>query len=256
MRTYEEYEEILKLWELGISKKRISVVMQIPRRTVIDCIQRYGSMKGLEENRERASRSKPDEVLARIRDPQNVQVQQAYAYLLGIYLGDGSIVVNRKVYRLRVTLDKKYPNIINTCMQAIQTVLPENKVGLVAREGCYDVSCHHKFWPDLFPQHGEGAKHLRQIKLEEWQLQIVDKYPLEFFRGLFHSDGSRDRNVVKGREYPRYAFTNLSQDIRQLYCYTCNLLGLHWTVATNGRNINIARRADVEYLDRVVGPKS
>jgi hypothetical protein len=258
MRTYDEYRKILELWERGENKCEIERQTGIPRGTVVDCIKRFRSIKGLEENRERASKSTPDEVLERIRDPLDIQTQQAYAYVLGIYLGDGYIVRNKRVFYLRIALDNDYPNIINTCVQNVQNLLPDNKVNVVrSKQGDWsEVVCTYKFWPDLFPQHGAGSKHLREIRLEEWQLQIVDRYPLEFFKGLYHSDGCRETNIVKGKNYPRYAFTNFSQDIRQLFCYTCNLLGLHWTVASNGRNINIAKRLDVEYLDRVVGPKS
>ena len=258
MRTYEEYREILTLWEAGTNKKAISRMTGIPRPTVRDCIERYGSLQGLEDNRERASRSTPDEVLNRIQDSENVEVQQAYAYLLGLYLGDGEISRSKahRVYRLRVALDQKYPDIIQCCICAIETLLPNNKVSIVQAIGCVIVSCYHKFWPSIFPQDGEGRKHEREIKLEEWQLQIVDAYPLEFFRGLYHSDGSRDKNVVKGKEYPRYSFRNFSKDIQRLFCLSCNLLGLHWTVASNGTSINVSKRKDVAYLDSVIGPKS
>ncbi|MEO8606988.1 MAG: helix-turn-helix domain-containing protein [Chloroflexota bacterium] len=52
MREYEEYHQILALWELGIAKKRIAITLNIPRATVRDCIERYRSVKGLQENRE------------------------------------------------------------------------------------------------------------------------------------------------------------------------------------------------------------
>ncbi len=251
--TYEE-ELILRFWSegknisqiariLGISKSRVNLVFTLNQICSVNLIQH--------DVKNNTSALIPSEL-----NPQNSRTHIAYAYLLGLYLGDGDISRNRNVYRLRITLDLKYPNIIADCKKSIETILPNNKVGIVKAVGCVNVSCHHKFWPDLFPQHGDGRKHNREIKLEEWQFKIIDSYPLEFFRGLFHSDGSRDKNVVKGKEYPRYAFTNLSQDIRQLFCHVCDLLGLHWTVASNGRNINIAKRADVEYLDGVVGPKS
>jgi hypothetical protein len=51
----------------------------------------------------------------------------------------------------------------------------------------------------LFPQHGTGKKHTRPISLEDWQERIVNSFPLEFFRGLYHSDGSRFSNVVNGK---------------------------------------------------------
>lgn len=264
MREYDEYQQILELWESGMAKKRIAITLGIPRGTVIDCIKRYGNLDGLEEQKVRASRSAPDEILRPISDPQNDQLQKAYAYVLGIYLGDGYIVRNARVYYLRIALDDRYPNLIHYCVEKIQILLPENKVNILhSKQGNYvEVICTYKFWPDLFPQHGEGMKHTREIKLEAWQQAIVETYPLECFRGLYHSDGSRFSNIVKGKDYPRYQFTNLSDDICQLFCEMCDRLGIHWTMKhrrareiDRATDILISRREDVEYLDSVVGPK-
>lgn len=150
MRTYEEYKEILELWEMGTPKKTIGLYLGIPRATVRDCIQ-----------------------------------------------------------------------------------------------------------------HSGGLKHERAIVLAQWQQYIVDAFPLEFFRGLYHSDGSRSRNIVIDKDYPRYSLTNTSEDIARLFCDTCDRLGIHWTpkyhTSKHGyavSNIFISRRKDVEYLDRAVGPKA
>ena len=264
MRTYEEYHRILTLWEAGENKLGIERITGIPRATVRDCINRYGSIAGLEANRDRASRSKPDEVLKRIKNTQDIAIQKAYAYLLGIYLGDGYIVRNERVYFLRIFLGSVYPDIIQFCAKAINVILPENKVNVLKQKhaNCVEVICSHKFWPEILPQSGTGRKHNRVIILEEWQQQIVDTYPLEFFRGLYHSDGSRFSNVVKGKDYPRYQFTNHSDDIRKLFCDTCDKLGIHWTVkyrkslGESATDIFISKHKDVEYLDQVVGPKS
>jgi hypothetical protein len=82
----------------------------------------------------------------------------------------------------------------------------------------------------------------------------VDAYPLALLRGLYHSDGSRSRNVVKGKDYPRYLFANESPGIRALFCQACDRLHLHWTIA-NRRNVCVSRREDVAFLDQVLGPK-
>jgi hypothetical protein len=264
MRDYNEYHQILELWERGIAKKRIAITLGIPHATVRDCIERYSDLKGLQENRDRASKSTPDEVLLRICDTDNVVCQQAYAYVLGMYLGDGNITKVRDVYRIRITLDARYPNIIKSCSEALQTLLPENQIGMVerfyrGRLSCIDVSCFYKFWPELLPQHGIGKKHEREIQLVDWQQLIVNAYPLDFFRGLYHSDGSRFSNVVNGTDYPRYQFTNLSDQIRQMFCQTCEKLGLNWTTkAHHGRitDIFISKREDVAFLDHHIGPKS
>jgi hypothetical protein len=267
MREYDEYRRILELWEMGTTKKRIAINLGIPRATVRNCIYRYGSLKALENNRERASRSTPYEVLDRIQNPENLHIQQVYTYILGIYLGDGNITKVRNVYRIRITLDARYPNIIQKCSDAIQILLPENQIGIVKRYyrnhlSCVDVSCFHKFWPEILPQHGIGRKHNREIALADWQQMIVDTYPLEFFRGLYHSDGSRFSNVVNSKDYPRYQFTNMSDDIRRMFCETCDKLGLHWTLKQRrsqareqATDVFISKRKNVEYLDRVVGRK-
>ena len=54
--------------------------------------------------------------------------------------------------------------------------------------------------------------------------------------------------------YPRYFFSNLSADIRQIFCDHCELLGIRWT-QSNPRNISISHRESVALLDTFVGPK-
>jgi hypothetical protein len=110
----------------------------------------------------------------------------------------------------------------------------------------------------MFPQRGPGRKHRRIIALAAWQVQIVEARPGDFLRGLIHSDGWRGLNRVhvKGRDYayPRYQFSNRSDDIRQLFVYACDVLGVAWRPW--GRyHISVARRDAVELLDEFVGPK-
>ena len=92
---------------------------------------------------------------------------------------------------------------------------------------------YSKHWPCLFPQHGPGRKHTRKIELADWQREIVERYPGDFARGLFHSDGYRGANRVRRNwgggdhwyEYPRYLFTNNSADILWLCGQTLDQLG-------------------------------
>jgi len=107
-----------------------------------------------------------------------------------------------------------------------------------------------------------GKKHERRIALEPWQQEIVDAHPSEFIRGLIHSDGCPITNWTtrtiagerKRYEYPRYFFTNLSTDIRQLYTDTLDKVGVSWKQA-NAYNISDARKASVALMDTHVGPK-
>lgn len=267
MRSYDEYKRILLLWEEGFNKSEIERRTGIPRPTIYDCIKRYGSLHNLITYEQAHEHPILFKILTSEMGGDHRQILEAYAYLFGLYLGDGNIVKARRIYRLRVTLDAKYPGIINRCVQAGQTLLPDNQIGVQNRYredrvNCVDVSIYHKDLLLFFPQHGEGRKHTRKIELEAWQQKIVDTYPLEFFRGLYHSDGSRFNNHVYGRDYPRYQFTNTSSEIAQIFCNTCDQLGLHWTIKSRRNRANIvqdiyiSKRKDVVYLDRVIGPKT
>jgi hypothetical protein len=55
-------------------------------------------------------------------------------------------------------------------------------------------------------------------------------------------------------EYPRYFFSNLSADVREIFCDHCDLLDIRWT-QSNARNISIAHRVSVARMDEFVGPK-
>jgi hypothetical protein len=187
--------------------------------------------------------------------------RDAYSYLLGLYLGDGNIsTMRRGVFRLRITCCNAYPHLMDLCQQALEAVLPGNRVGRQLRTGCTDVMAYSKHWPCLFPQHGPGMKHTRRITLTDWQVAIVREHPKEFLGGLVHSDGCRSINSIRGRNgtryaYPRYEFANVSEDIKALFRSTCHLLGVEWKVM-NHRTISINKRADVAFLDTFIGPKT
>lgn len=134
---------------------------------------------------------------------------KAYSCLLGLYLGDGCISRMGRVWRLRISLDKKYPGIIDCCRHAIDTVMPGQRGSVEPQQkGCVVVSLYSKHWPCLFPQHGPGRKHTRQIRLEPWQQELVDRATEDFIRGLIHSDGCRVVADDRGVKSIRYHFTN------------------------------------------------
>jgi hypothetical protein len=186
---------------------------------------------------------------------------QPYAYLLGLYLGDGCIShTHRGVYSIRVTLDAAYLGIIDECCAALEAIFPTKTAyrGRRRDSNCVDVSMWSKHWPCFIPQHGLGRKHLRPILLTSWQEKIVASNRKSFIRGLIHSDGTRiiatERKGSYVRRAPRYAFSNKSEDIKQLFCESCDTLGIRWTRPSD-RQIAIYRKASVELLDEFVGPK-
>lgn len=179
-----------------------------------------------------------------------------------MYLGDGMLTLApKRVWRLRIVLDEKYPLIIEHCTAAMEHV-SGNKVGRLQKVGCIELFSNWKHWRCAFPQHGPGPKHLRSIELEQWQRHLVQAYPKSFLIGLIHSDGCRAINRVrrplragvKTFEYPRYFFSNASSQIRAMFASTCEEIGVRCGPA-NPRNLTVARSADVAFLDSFIGPK-
>jgi hypothetical protein len=179
----------------------------------------------------------------------------SYAYLLGLYLGDGCISRHaREVYRLRIILDVKYPEIIAGAAAAMADVKGGPAAILKRPQNCVEVYAFWKCWPCLFPQHGPGKKHERLIALTDWQQLLVDRWPEQLVRGLIHSDGCRFQNTGRCNwSWPRYSFSQRSDDIRGIFCQACDRLGVRWTRAD--QTIYVSRKADVAILDGFIGPK-
>jgi hypothetical protein len=241
---------VQQMLELGASDREISRATGVPSNTV-----------GRWRRGTTAAFGEPPMVR-----PWRPADERAYAYLLAMYLGDGCIAVApRSRVLFRVVLDSAYDGIVAECKDAIQAVLPSAGCRAYARRGTNAITVQSSGirWLETFPQHGPGRKHDRRIELEDWQRQIVDAFPRDFLRGLIHSDGCRTVNRFKtklpsGRvaeyAYARYFFSNLSADIRRLFCEYCDRLGIRWT-QSNPRNISVSHRPSVALLDEFVGPK-
>jgi hypothetical protein len=182
-----------------------------------------------------------------------------YAYLLGQYLGDGSIHRAGGSMALRIAGDAQYGGIIEECCTAIERLRGRRPyVRYHQDKRLASIVSYWKSWPCLFPQHGPGRKHTRVIELVAWQESILDAEPGPFLRGLVHSDGWRGVNRVRvgGRHYayPRYQFSNRSADIKRLFTEACDHLGIAWR-PWGPHNVSVARRESVALLDQFVGLK-
>jgi hypothetical protein len=256
VRPDAEFEAVQQLIRAGLNDCAISRATKIPRGTVRDWRHQGDRNARDSQGNERVSgRWAGGECpICGIRSLD----RPWYAYLLGLYLGDGFIAKHhRGVFRLRISLDDRYPAIIEECATAMSIVRGRNSTapGFVQRIGCTEVTSYWKHWPCLFPQHEAGRKHLRPVHLEWWQREIVCGCPERLLRGLIQSDGCRDLNFVNGKSYPRYQFSNESDDIRSIFIDACELLGIHWTTPSY-KVVSVSRRPDVMKLDGFIGPKT
>lgn len=246
MRSVEEFDNVRRLIAAGVNDCAIARLTGIPRPTVRDW------------------RCRPP---TRLRQPVassacgidhdfSALPAAPYCYLLGLYLGDGCISRDRRVWRLRIVLDKTYPAIIGRCRAAIDMLMPGQRAAVRSLpKGCVEVSLYSKHWPCLFPQHGPGRKHNTTIALAPWQQALVNQATEEFILGLIHSDGCRVIANDRGVRSIRYHFSNRSEDIIGLSTAALDTLGIHWTRSTK-YIVSICRKADTARLDEFVGPKT
>jgi hypothetical protein len=243
VRSAEEFNEVQSLIAAGMNDCAIARRTGIPRPTVRDWRRRPPIRLRLPG----ASSS-----CGVLHDFSTLPLA-AYSYLLGLYLGDGCISRNGRVWRLRIILDLKYPAIIERCREAIDVLMPGQRAAVLRLPSrCVEVSLYS---PSLLPQHGPGRKHNRLIRLEPWQEAIVYEATEEFVRGLIHSDGCRVVANDRGVRSIRYHFSNRSEDILGLFTSALDALDIPWTRSTK-YIVSIYRIAATARLDTFIGPKT
>jgi hypothetical protein len=192
-----------------------------------------------------------------------VDPHPTYPYLLGQYLGDGHIAKVNRTTALRIYCCDDYPRIISEVASAMVQVSGSSpNFRQVKGARCTQVQSSTNHWNCMIPQHGPGMKHTRPIVLTGWQRDIVATNPYGLIRGLIQSDGCRAMNTihrtlpsgVRTYSYPRYFFSNVSDDIRGIYTDALDLLGIEWK-QNRWNSISVAKRAAVAALDQFVGPK-
>jgi hypothetical protein len=158
--------------------------------------------------------------------------------------------------------DARYVALIEEVIDLMRRVKPGGSPYTRPGAGCTIITVWWKHWPCLFPQHGPGRKHERELGMTDWQWAIVEEHPAAFLRGLFHSDGCRVNNwatrPVQGRtkryEYPRWQFTNHSAEIIGWCQQALDLVDVPWRMSS-WKTLSVSTREGVALLDELVGPK-
>ena len=254
MYSPEVRRHAVALMEQGISLRSISMSTGISRATLHDWREHPVSVNP----RAFCPRCAPNPVLP--------EPQADYAYLLGLYLGDGCISLagarDKRVWKLRIACADAWPGLIQECARAMIAVRPYNKVFTQQHPGCTEVVSTSRHWPCLFPQHGPGRKHLRRIELESWQRPLWRHMP-----GTLPVAYSIRTAIAVSTGYEHVSLTETTgMSIRAICSATsprtfCGCAGRRWTgsgwcgASHGGTVISVARREAVARLDEFVGPK-
>lgn len=157
----------------------------------------------------------------------NEHFRKQYNYLLGLYLGDGHIILckNGRSYRLIIYNNSDQNKVIYETNIALSTIFPNNKVNNYKQLTANVIECrvYNKYIPIIFPQHGSKRKHERDVRLLGWQVENIEYDYL--LKGLFQSDGC----FYNTNSYFMYNFTNCSVDIQNIFKYCLENLGIRYT---------------------------
>ena len=111
VRSKREFDPALALLRHGLTATEVARATGIPRSTVRD----WGNGRGTQQPRSSGCEA---------HDSSSLDAS-AYAYLLGLYLGDGYVSPRpRGVWLLRITLDSAYPGIVEECARAVDAIAP------------------------------------------------------------------------------------------------------------------------------------
>lgn len=211
----DKYRAVMSLVGNGISDGAIAAKTGVAAGTV---------------RRWRLAKKPPDLVRRRqVAEAWSVPVDPIYCYLLGAYLGDGTVTLYRRsAWCLRIFNDRRYRSISQEILAAMRTTFPGGHVRLQpsSTSEADVLSVRHPAVPRAFPQHGPGRKHDRAIVLADWQLERTRADPGALIRGLIHSDvagpstgsgpscrageqPSTPTSVISSRTCPRTCATSL-----------------------------------------------
>lgn len=247
---YKKYEkeivnDIISKIDDGAKKKTLSNIYNIPRGTICYWYKNKDEIK--------------DEIKDFDLNEYLKNKKSEYSYILGVYLGDGTISKIKRGYKLRIFLDSKYYNIVEESVKNLKLLFPNNKVN-VHKELCnmYIITLYSNLLPKLFPQFGKGLKHKRNIILDKFQLENIDN--IQLIKGLFHSDGSLYKAKIRIYEKFFYNFTNMSKDIIDIYCKALNNIGIYYNLNQKKKNnvyqVNVYKKEYFTKLYFLIGAKN
>ncbi len=144
----------------------------------------------------------------------------ALAYITGVALGDGNLSRVSRAVRLRITCDKKYPNIILEIQEKLRIIAPNNNVSIVDKEeNAVDVSCYSNDWEKVLGWK-VGNKITQQVTTPQWIFQRK-KYIIACLKGLLQTDGS----IYMDRDYRMVNFVNHNRKLALDVLAMVNSLG-------------------------------
>lgn len=252
MISSEKYDNVMKLLSYGHSIAEVSRMTGVNRSSISNWKirgERVSSPLDL---------SDPTKCITSMHSELTEEIKKAYSYILGLYLGDGCIYELDRTEKMTITLDKQYEVLNNYTVETLGKFFKKSPYifdrSLHGRGNAIDVNICTSTLSLLFPQHGKGKKHNRDIILTDWQLDVID--PISIVKGLIMSDGSyyidRQSGIMK------YSFSNKSVQLIGILAKYLSELGISFAIYTKLKKTELVvhKKLEVEKLHEMIGDKN
>ena len=155
----------------------------------------------------------------RINSNRNLQ-----AYIIGLAIGDGNLSnPNGRAVRLRITCDKKYPILLKKIKDSLCLLLPQNKVSIVDRKGCVDISVFSNHLEKILGWYSKrGSKFIQNVSIPYW-IKENNNYKINCLKGLIETDGS----IYFDRGYKMMTFSTIIPKLAADTIEIIESLGFH-----------------------------
>lgn len=158
------------------------------------------------------------------------QDKNLQAYIIGLAIGDGNLSKFPRTTRLRITCDDKYPNLMDRIEDAIQQLLPANKVSRSrCPRNCTNIVCYSNYFNDLFGWSATGGSKMKQNVRVPQRIKNDTEYARYCLRGLFETDGS----VYRDRGYLMANFTTAIEGLSSDVMHMATLIGFKPNIQKN-----------------------
>lgn len=118
--------------------------------------------------------------------------RECYSYVLGMYLGCGNIYKQPRTFKLTIDLDKTFDSVVEYTVNIFKEFFCKKVSVFYGKTKRYNghvcINTHSNDLLTIFPQHSLGKKETRNIKLVDWQEDIIVSNML--LKGLIVSCGS------------------------------------------------------------------
>lgn len=182
-----------------------------------------------------------------LNNPKPLFLDSDLSQLIGLVIGDGHIQAFPRTEKLSVTLDTKYPNLIeNTALLFKKVFNKEPKILKQLNTNCVQVYIYQKYISERIGVPTGNKKHIKR-HIPNWIWNERD-YLIACLKGLFEAEGSLSIHLPTSTY--NFAFSNFNKYLLKEVEDMLVILGLHPEIRPHA--IRLRKESEVKYFKELI----